>query len=193
MEMSPMNNLGYAILGVLGRKPCSGYELARYLKVVWPAKHSQIYPILTKLEQQGLLVYEHVVQSGKPDKKIFCTTEKGKKVLENWIAQTPSVSINRDEFFIKMDSIWLSEKEDSIKLIQDRISILEETMNRLLKKIEKIEQNKELDPMSKNFGRYILFNRKFRLAKEEKTWCQWVLDLITNKHLIISSYASVVK
>ena len=188
-----MNNLGYAILGVLGRKPCSGYELARYLKVVWPAKHSQIYPILTKLEQQGLLVYEHVVQSGKPDKKIFYITEKGKRVLEKWIVQTPSVSTNRDEFLIKMDSIWLSQNEDSTKLIQDRISILEETMNRLFKKIEKIEQNKELNPMSKNFGRYILFNRKLRLAEEEKTWCQWVLDLITNKHLIISSYASVAK
>ena len=65
-----------------------------------------------------------------------------------------------------------------MKLIRDRISSLEETMASLSEKIEEIEQNQELDTMSKNFGRYILYNRKFRLAKEEKTWCQWVLDLM---------------
>ncbi|MCQ6282464.1 PadR family transcriptional regulator [Bacillus sp. EB600] len=183
--MNTINTLGYAILGAVSRKPCSGYELAKYLEVIWPAKHSQIYPLLAKMEQQKLLDYEHVEQSGKPNKKIFSITEKGKEVLEKWIAQSPSDSISRDEFLIKIYSIRLAEKENSIKLIHERISMLEETMNRLSKKIEKIEKNKVPDPMSKNFGRYILFNRRIRLAKEEKTWCQWVLDLIKNKHLSI--------
>ncbi|MCQ6275821.1 PadR family transcriptional regulator [Bacillus sp. V3B] len=65
--MNIINTLGYAIFGALDRKPCSGYELAQYLEVVWPAKHSQIHPMLTKMEQKELLVHEHVEQTGKPD------------------------------------------------------------------------------------------------------------------------------
>lgn len=79
----------------------------------------------------------------------------------------------------------MAEEENSMKLVHDRISNLEETSTDLSKKIAEIEQNKELDTMSKDFGRYILFNRKFRLAKEEKAWYQWVLDLIKNKNLNI--------
>jgi PadR family transcriptional regulator, regulatory protein AphA len=180
-----INTLSYAILSALSRKPCSGYELAQYLDVIWPAKHSQIYPMLTKMEQKGFLVHERVEQTGKPDKKIFSITEKGREVLEKWIIQSSPDTSNRDDFLIKVYSIWLLEEETSIQLILDRISSLEETMVSLSKKIEEIEHKKELDAMSKNFGRYALFIRKFRLAKEEKTWCQWVLDLIKNKNLNI--------
>ena len=179
--MNDINTLGYAILSVLGRRPCSGYALVQYLEVVWPAKHSQIYPLLNKMEQEEFLEYEHVEQIGKPDKKIYSITEKGKEALEDWIAVSPSDPINRDEFLIKVYSIWLLKEEDSAKLIQDRIKNLEKTIDTQLNKMAELEKNKESDSMSKNFGRYILIDRKFRLAKEEKTWCQKVLNLIKDK------------
>ena len=183
--MNVINILGYAILSALSRKPCSGYELAQYLEAIWPAKHSQIYPMLTKMEQKEFLVYKHVEQTGRPNKKVFSITEKGKAALEKWNTESPSDTINRDEFLIKVYSIWLSDEENSIKLIRDRMSRLEETMVDISNKIVEMEQKNEPDSMSKNFGRYILFNRKFRLAEEEKTWCQWVLDLIMNRNLNI--------
>ncbi|TWJ45723.1 hypothetical protein CHCC5027_2464 [Bacillus paralicheniformis] len=147
---------------------------------MWPAKHSQIYPLLNKMEQEEFLEYEHVEQIGKPDKKIYSITEKGKEALEDWIAVSPSDPINRDEFLIKVYSIWLLKEEDSVKLIQDRIKNLEKTIDTQLNKMAELE-NKESDSMSKNFGRYILIDRKFRLAKEEKKWCQKVLNLIKDK------------
>ena len=176
--VNTINILGYAILSALGRKPCSGYELVQYLEAVWPAKHSQIYPLLTKMKQNELLVYEHVEQTDRPNKKIFSITGKGKETLAKWITTLPSDPVIRDEFLIKVYSIWLSDEENSIKLVLDRISNLEDKMTSLSKKLEEIEQKKDLDIKSKNFGRYIVFNRNFRLAQEEKAWCQWVLDLI---------------
>ncbi|OMI10545.1 hypothetical protein BVL54_15285 [Bacillus paralicheniformis] len=77
--MNDINTLGYAILSVLGRRPCSGYELVQYLEVVWPAKHSQIYPLLNKMEQEKFLEYEHVEQIGKPDKKYTPLLTREKK------------------------------------------------------------------------------------------------------------------
>ncbi|MGE8078899.1 PadR family transcriptional regulator [Peribacillus loiseleuriae] len=181
-----MNTLGYAILSALGRKPCSGYELAQYLDAVWPAKHSQIYPRLTKMEQNGLLIFEEVIQTGKPDKKIFSITDKGRETLEKWVTESPSDPIMRDEFLIKVNSIWLSDEENAKKLIQDRISDLEQKVAFRTDTITELEQKQRGDTMSKHFGRYLLFNRRNMMDKEEISWCQWVLNLIEKSNFNMS-------
>jgi PadR family transcriptional regulator, regulatory protein AphA len=176
-----MNTLGYAILSALGRQPCSGYQLAKYLEVLWPAKHSQIYPLLTKMEQNGLLVFKYVEQIGRPGKKVFSITEKGKETLDEWVVESPTDPIIRDEFLIKMYSVWLTDENSAKKLVQDRISILERKVKSREKKIAKMEKEQEskgLENISKEFGRYILFNRRNLLDKEEISWCNWVLNLV---------------
>lgn len=178
-----MNTLGYAILSALGRKSYSGYELGKYLDNVWPAKHSQIYPLLTKMEEKGFLVHEIVEQVGRPNKKIFSITEKGKQALKKWIAKSPSDPIHRDEFLIKIYSASLLGEENSIKLVHERIAKLDESIASLSGKITEIEQMEELETTSKEFGRYLLFSRKYRLAEEEKAWCHWVLDKLKNKKI----------
>jgi PadR family transcriptional regulator, regulatory protein AphA len=178
-----MNNLGYAILSALGRKPCSGYELVQYLEALWPAKHSQIYPQLTKMEQKGLLVFEHIEQTGKPDKKICSITEKGKETLGEWVIEAPSEPIMRDEFLIKVNSIWMSDEESAKKAIQDRISNLEQQIADREDIIAEMESEHRFDTMSKHFGRYLLFNRRNMLEKEEVSWCKWVLNLIEKTNI----------
>lgn len=176
-----MNTLGYAILSALGRKPCSGYQLATYLDVLWPAKHSQIYPLLTKMEKKDLVVFEHIEQTGKPDKKLFSITEKGRETLEKWITETPVDSTIKDEFLIKIYSIWLTEEEHAKKLIQDRISILEQKValeTQVIAKMEKEYEMKKSHTMSRQFGHYLLFKRNNLLNKEEISWCNWVLNVI---------------
>ncbi|GAB6989682.1 PadR family transcriptional regulator [Paenibacillus pini] len=174
-----MNTLGYAILSVLARRPCSGYQLSTYLEVLWPAKHSQIYPLLTKMEQKGFLAFEHVEQTGKPDKKIFSITEAGKEALALWMKESPSDRIVRDEFLIKMYSMWFTDEENAKKLIHDRISKLKRKVSLREKKIIKVE-NEGAHHASKHFGRYVLLNRSNFLDKEEISWCNWVLKLISN-------------
>ncbi|GIO30092.1 MULTISPECIES: PadR family transcriptional regulator [Paenibacillus] len=182
-----MNTLEYAILSALGRKPCSGYELAAYLELLWPAKHSQIYPHLTKLEQKGLLVYEHVEQLGKPDKKVYSITDEGKEALKAWIVEQPAEPALRDEFLIKINAMWLADEDGAKKLLYDRISALGKKVEQREKKIAKVEkEHKETGPAagSKHFGRYILLNRRNMLDREEISWCQWVLGLFGDSKLV---------
>lgn len=178
-----MNTLGYAILSVLGRNPCSGYQLATHLEVLWPAKHSQIYPLLTKMEQNGLVVFDHVEQTGKPDKKIFSITEKGKEALGAWIAEKPADSILRDEFLIKIYSMWTADENHATELIHERIAKLEHKVALRDKKIATVE-DEHRNVSSKHFGRYVLLNRSNLLDKEEISWCQWVLKLLENSNVI---------
>lgn len=178
-----MNTLGYAILSVLGRRPCSGYQLASYLKVLWPAKHSQIYPLLAKMEQNGFLEFEHIIQTGKPDKKIYSITDQGRNILGAWLDESPTDQIVRDEFLIKMYSMWLTNEENAKKLIEDRKSKLEQQVTLREVKIELVEKD-HLSTTSKNFGRYVLLYRHNFLDKEEISWCDWVLRFFEKSNVM---------
>src|SRR5687767_15468317 len=88
-----MNTLSYALLGLLSREPLSGYDLAARFKtsiaMFWAARHSQIYPELARLETQGLVSHERVVQEGRPNKKVFSITKAGIEALRRWVVEPP--------------------------------------------------------------------------------------------------------
>ncbi|WP_028782276.1 PadR family transcriptional regulator [Thalassobacillus devorans] len=175
-----MNTLQYSILSVLARKACSGYELVKHLEVLWPAKHSQIYPALTKLSKGGYVDYELVQQSGRPNKKIFETTEKGLSELKEWASIPFNDPAIKDEFLVKIYAIRLLEPEQAESLIKDRITFGKEKINRLMENMGEIEKDLHHDiDQTKEFGRYMLLERKVRLLKEEINWCHWVRDFVT--------------
>ena len=57
-----MGNLKYAILGLLNQKEMTGYDLMKQFESTlcefWSAKHSQIYPELKKLTDEGNIAYK---------------------------------------------------------------------------------------------------------------------------------------
>jgi PadR family transcriptional regulator AphA len=96
-----MNTLSFGLLCILATDNYTGYELMLKIQPFWQAKHSQIYPLLAALEKDGLVQYEEVVQSDKPDKKIYSITEKGQSELKQWIAQPSAEPVTRDEMLLK--------------------------------------------------------------------------------------------
>ena len=78
----------------------SGYEisaiLAEPVSLMWPVKHSQIYPALACLEKQGDIVGDWVVQSGRPNKKMFAISAAGIERLRAWLLM-PRTSLSQDE------------------------------------------------------------------------------------------------
>ncbi|WP_162515285.1 PadR family transcriptional regulator [Paenibacillus pinistramenti] len=176
-----MNGLSYALLAMLVRKPCSGYELAKMMEVFWQAKHSQIYPLLAKLEDQSLLTSENVEQTGKPNKKIYYITDTGRDILKTWASKPPALPVTRDEFLIKAYALSLSNLQMAERLFHDRIAYYQHSSEARRQKIAgiieecggKVPQFGELQ-----FGRYIVHNRKLRMEEEEIAWCNWVLGLL---------------
>src|SRR5947209_1196915 len=82
---SMINTLSYGLLSLLTQKPCTGYDLMGKINLFWPAGHGQIYPLLAKLEQDGLITFERVEQTEKPDKKVYTLTDKGGDALKMWL------------------------------------------------------------------------------------------------------------
>lgn len=82
-----MRTLKYAILGLLNKEPMTGYdigkEFSKDLGEFWTAKHSQIYPELKKLLNEGLIVYEIQISGEILEKNCIRLRRMAKKIFYN--------------------------------------------------------------------------------------------------------------
>lgn len=178
-----MNKLSYGLLSLIAIAPCSGYDLTQRIQSFWNANHSQIYPILAQLEEAGLVSYEHVPQSDKPDKKIYSITEAGKQAVREWIVEPTDPPVTRDEFTLKFFSLWLTDRQGARMLVEEKMTQLGQKECRLLKHQEKMESmglstDKHDDPSSPAFGPSIVIEKALAVQKAELEWCQRVLQLL---------------
>jgi DNA-binding PadR family transcriptional regulator len=93
MEISPLSQTGYVVLGLVSRRPTAGHELARFaeisIKNFFPLTRSHIYTELEKLEGLGLLSSTEVTQDRLPTKRVYSITDEGESVLSQWLEEAP--------------------------------------------------------------------------------------------------------
>ena len=96
-------SLRHAILGLLGRRPSTGYELTqtfdRSLRTSWHASHSQVYPELAKLERAGLV---EVVGRGARRSKTYGLTDEGREELRRWLVEAEPDRSQRNESGVRL-------------------------------------------------------------------------------------------
>ena len=97
--------LKHGILGLLNYGSMTGYEINRAFKdslsYFWTAQTSQIYRELQTLKKNGWATDETVEQSGKPDKKLFTITERGKDELNRWLTEEDDELATRSPLLMK--------------------------------------------------------------------------------------------
>lgn len=85
----------YAILGVLMQGPGHGYRIKK-LFAPFISKNGlndgQVYPILTRLEKEGLVNKEVVQQEKSPTKNIYHITKRGREEFLDWLTGTEGES-----------------------------------------------------------------------------------------------------
>jgi|SRR5579862_1930637 len=83
--MAFRSDLDALILGVLQVGKLHGYEITKRInrqgETVLSVKEGQLYPILHRLEHEGLIIAEWIPQEGKPARKVYALTDKGQKAL----------------------------------------------------------------------------------------------------------------
>jgi DNA-binding PadR family transcriptional regulator len=96
-------SLRYAVLGLLARRPSTGYELTqtfdRSLRTSWHARHSQIYPELAKLEAADLV---EVVRHGARRSKTYGITAAGRVELRRWLVDAEPDRSQRSESGLRL-------------------------------------------------------------------------------------------
>lgn len=98
--------LGNVLLVALLHREATGYEITREfdstLGHFWQASHQQVYRELGKLEAEGLVAYREIQQEGRPDKKRYRLTAKGRRALKAWLQEPPATRRVNDELLVKI-------------------------------------------------------------------------------------------
>ncbi|OPJ61606.1 PadR family transcriptional regulator [Clostridium chromiireducens] len=145
------------ILGELMEEPQSGYYLRSALQVSLghhrKVSYGVIYPLLEKLEKDGLVEITTVGADGK-NKKVATITEKGKKrFFELMKMPVPSGAHNADIYLIKLDVMQHLTLDEQIQLLdqfyQEQKDIIKDTQDILEKLAE--ENSKDHWYASKKF------------------------------------------
>ncbi len=107
MSRKTLTPSSYAVLGLLARRPSSGYELgtraAASIDNFWPLTRTHIYGELAKLEALGYVVGVEVTQELLPDKRVYSVTPEGARALDAWLDNPdPGVPRPRQPMLVKL-------------------------------------------------------------------------------------------
>ena len=114
--------LRYALLGAIADRPRTGYELLKHfeqsLAYAWPASHSQIYPELARLRDDGLI---EQTGSGARNSKTYAVTDAGLEEVRRWLRETEPDRRVRSDGALRIFFLWLLEPHEAIaKLAEER-------------------------------------------------------------------------
>jgi PadR family transcriptional regulator AphA len=97
-----------AVLGLLAWSgESSGYELhklaGRSVGFIWAPARSQLYAVLKRLAEAGLVHGRHVVQADRPDKRLFSISDAGTAMLRQWLDRVEAIEPeDRDGVLLKL-------------------------------------------------------------------------------------------
>ncbi|HET7106496.1 MAG TPA: PadR family transcriptional regulator [Candidatus Acidoferrum sp.] len=107
--MAPNSNsaLAFALLGLIGQQPRSGYDLRKFFSstplISFSDSPGAIYPALRRLEQRGL-VRGHIAEgAGLRRRRIFELTARGRAEFKRWQTQP----LTRNDVVRNMDALML--------------------------------------------------------------------------------------
>lgn len=133
-------SLRFALLGLTAAKPATGYELTRLFDLslahAWHASHSQIYPELRKLEEEGLV---EVVSEGARNSRTFAATDAGRQALRTWLVETPPTRKVRNEDALRLFLIPTLSPADRRRVLERELAVVEEEARQLRALAEQID------------------------------------------------------
>ncbi|MCM3631625.1 PadR family transcriptional regulator [Paenibacillus glycanilyticus] len=118
------------ILGLLHRQPRSGYEIKQMLEMplsfFFDASFGTIYPTLAKLETQGFIVKESVIQEGRPNKNVYSLTDAGRAQFQAYLESPIEKDVFRSDFLVRIFFGEYLDGDTLIDWVRDEIRKSEE-------------------------------------------------------------------
>lgn len=173
-------SLKYMILGALKENPAHGYGMLdlmfRDFAEQRPEVNSgQLYQLLSKMEEEGLVERKTVQQDKVPNKKIVSITPKGEEDFDNWLrSNEEEVEYIRYDFFSKYGFLYkvnFFNKLDSntiIAKLDNQIKQMEEKLGNFI-----IAEDSMLE---KNIDSFRIFILQYGI-EAQKTRIKWLKRL----------------
>ncbi len=163
------------LLGILNKKPLSGYELNKFLdkynlREFFRIGVSTVYHNLKRLEKKELIDGTVLKNSNFPDKKIFTITDKGCDYFYQALDEVLSSSeYEHEDYYISVFFIEYLPKEKMNSYI-----------NKRLKRIENMLEKAQSDYDKQNFESFdapmkLIFENYVQQLKFDKSWHKLLL------------------
>ena len=123
-------------LGLLARGETSGYEIRKEFEEgalghIQDASFGSIYPALGRLLEEKLVTMRLVEQDGRPPKKLYSLTPKGRMALVDALMQPHERDRLRSDFLFRLSFAELFPARQLEALIDERIAELDQHLVRL--------------------------------------------------------------
>ena len=161
-------SLKHGLLGLLDYFPMTGYDLNKAFKdslaFFWQAQTSQIYRELNTMESLGWVSFDVIIQTDKPNKKLYTLTPLGKEELERWKREDclKDEMTVRSLFLMKLFFSGNLASEENLRTLENYLAIYEEKLKALLQN-QSISKYEELVPdpnqslywsLTQSYGKY---------------------------------------
>lgn len=167
--------LPHIILGIVAtcNRRVTGKEITdfvqRDLGEFWQVAHSQVYPELKRMTQDGWITC-HAVPGNEKEKQ-YELTAKGREVLEQWLAiPNESTPHQKDIFSLKM--YFIEDRSDPrvSELLTYQIQVIEKHLRHLEKRKEELFS--ETDGEHVPYGQYLILSRAIERNQSQLQWLQ---------------------
>lgn len=140
------------ILGILMKRSLSGYDIKHMFEKVFSyfynASFGTIYPTLSKMDKEGLITKESVIQEGRPNKNVYSITEEGQKHFKTYMYSPMQANEFKSDAMTRLFFGEFIEVEVVIEYLENGVLSAKDDLVRLRKMYEdgksKMSQTQEL-------------------------------------------------
>ena len=177
----------YVILAGLIRMPRSGYDLSRWMQRetshYFAVGHNRIYPALSELERDGLVVHEVVPSDRGPERKVYSITEGGRDALLCWVDSPPVERQVRDEQLVKVLCYGFLPTERALFRLEEVKAIHEEKLARYQGYRRGLEVELREGRISEEtyLGTLLTLRRGIGAERSYVEWCEEAKEVLSSR------------
>jgi PadR family transcriptional regulator, regulatory protein AphA len=164
-------SLRHALLGLLAQGPRSGYGLLKHFEgsvgYAWPALHSQIYPELARLREQGLI---EQVGEGPRGAKTYELTGRGLDEVRRWLRTEPDRTV-RNEAGLRIFFLWLLPDEEQARFLERELDY----QRGLLSELRAIAEDEATPHTPKERAYRLALEAGLRTTHARIEWAKWAI------------------
>lgn len=173
------NRLQYIILGLLNQRPQTGYDLTKAFEheigEFWQAQHSQIYPMLKRLETAGDITHEDTVSGEKLAKKQYSLTPTGHDKLVAWVSEpSPELTATKDEFILKLYFIKTSDDPRLQPMLQEQAALHRAQLAHLQERQQTVFPDQTA--IDQAYGHYLILDHAIGRERYYVEWLEKYLN-----------------
>ena len=181
--MARQNNSFFAILGLLGFEPMSGYDIKtcvdKGVGYFWDIDYHQIYPTLSKMVSLGYVQFEENKSGYRPMKKVYSITAQGLEALKEWLgAPISDGKQSSNELKLKLFFGHHVSVDTNVQHVRCFMQSCIDKLNEVQQIKEKVRQEDDIID-SMHYRMTTVFNGEI-LLKAQIEWCEKTIGYLTS-------------